>query len=123
MGVLSRTDQQRIDQAIKMATKSKHHKIRVGALLSVAGRISQSPNVPRNDPRICWEHASVHAEQAALAGAYRDGAGGTIYVARIGKSGRVLPSFPCQRCVPMLKQAQVRRVVWFDGQRWTDSRL
>lgn len=121
--MLSRTDQQRIDQAIRIAGKSKHHKIKVGALLSVAGRVSSSPNIPRNDARICWEHASIHAEQAALSSAYKEGEGGTIYVARVGKSGRVLPSFPCQRCVPILKRARVKRIVWFDGQRWTDSRL
>lgn len=121
--MLSRADQQRIRKAIKAATKSRHHKIRVGAVVAVAGRLSISPNIPRNDARICWQHASVHAEEAALSGAYRNGDGGVVYVARIGQSGRVLPSFPCDRCLPVLREAGVRRVVWFDGQVWTASRL
>ena len=121
--MLSHADQQRIKKAIKAATKSRHHKIRVGAVVAVAGRLSSSPNIPRNDARICWQHASVHAEEAALAGAYRDGIGGVVYVARIGQSGRVLPSFPCKRCVPALRNAGIRKVVWFDGQIWMASRL
>jgi deoxycytidylate deaminase len=44
-------------------------------------------------------------------------------VARIGQSGRVLPSFPCKRCVPALRNAGIRKVVWFDGQIWMASRL
>lgn len=120
--MLSLSDRQRIRRATAAALSSRHHKIRVGAVVSVAGRLSVSPNLPRNDARICWEHASTHAEIAALDGAYKMGRGGTIYVARVGARGRLLPSFPCDRCMPEILEAGIRRVVWFDGIGWTETR-
>lgn len=121
--MLSLSDRQRIRRATAAALSSRHHKIRVGAVVSVAGRISVSANLPRNDARICWQHASTHAEIAALEDAYRGGRGGTVYVARVGARGRLLPSFPCDRCVPELLDAGVKRVVWFDGNSWTQTRI
>lgn len=120
--MLSTSDHRRIKRAIAAAGTSTHN-IRVGACVSVAGRLSCAPNVPKNDARIAWQNASVHAEVNALSGAYRDGQGGTIYVARLGSTGRLLPSFPCYRCVPHLIEAGVRRVVWFDGNNWVAGRV
>lgn len=120
--MISVSDHSRIRRAIA-AARTSTHRFKVGACVSVAGRLSCAPNVPKNDARIAWEHASVHAEVNALAGAYRDGQGGTIYVARLGSTGRLLPSFPCHRCVPHLIEAGVRRVVWFDGKNWVAGRV
>jgi tRNA(Arg) A34 adenosine deaminase TadA len=121
--MLSLSDQQRIRRAITAAYASQHHKIRVGAVVAVAGRLSISANLPRNDARICWQHASTHAEMAALGDAYRGGKGGTVYVARVGWKTGLLPSHPCERCVPMLTDAGIKRIVWFDGDEWTQTRL
>lgn len=120
--MLSASDHRRIKRAITAARQSRHHRIRVGAVVSVAGRLSVSANIPRNDARVCWQHASTHAEMAALSDAYRGGHGGTVYVARIGASGRPLPSFPCERCVPELLDAGVKRLVWFTGVEWAAAR-
>lgn len=121
--MLSASDHKRIKRALTAARQSRHHRFRVGAVVSVSGRLSVSANIPRNDARVCWQHASTHAEIAALADAYRGGAGGTLYVARVGATGRPLPSFPCDRCVPELLAAGVRRVVWFTGVEWAAARF
>lgn len=120
--MISVSDHSRIRRAIAAANTSTH-RFKVGACVSVAGRLSCAPNVQKNDARIAWQFASVHAEVNALSGAYRDGYGGTIYVARLGSTGRLLPSFPCHRCIPHLVEAGVRRIVWFNGKNWVASRV
>ena len=118
---LSGADFRWIARAIQQAEKSRM-RVRVGSLVVVAGRVSSGHNKYRNPPRLSYLEASVHAEVAALRRAPKGGANGTIYVARIGAQGRLLPSFPCRRCLPVLKEAGVKRIVWWDGYRWVASK-
>ena len=119
---LSGTDFRWIARAIHHAGQSKM-KVRVGALVVVAGRATGGFNKYRNPPRLSYLNASVHAEVNALKRATRGGANGTIYVARLGARGKLLPSFPCKRCLPALRNAGIKRIVWWDGYRWLSTKM
>lgn len=119
---LSGTDFRWIARAIQQAGKS-HMRVRVGALVVVSGRTSGGYNKYRNPPHLSYINASTHAEVDALRRAPRGGAGGAIYIARLGARGRLLPSFPCRRCVPILRDAGVKRIIWWDGYRWVATKL
>jgi len=120
--MISAQDQRWIARAIREAEKSDHY-FRVGATVVVAKRSSTAHNVIRNSPLIAWQAASTHAEEAALSRAYSLGKGGTIYVARIGRQGSLLPSHPCSRCMPQIISSGIKRVVFFDGSEWRSYRV
>jgi tRNA(Arg) A34 adenosine deaminase TadA len=118
---LSGTDFRWIARAIQQANKSRM-RVRVGALVVVASRATPGHNKYRNPPRLSYLEASSHAEINALKRATKGGTGGTIYVARLGAKGRLLPSFPCRRCMPKIHEAGVKRIVWWDGSRWVATK-
>jgi len=120
---LSASDFSRISRAIKAARTSKL-KVRVGCLVVSSGKKSAAAcNRERNHPRLGHLDASVHAEIAALKKMANGCRGGTVYVARLGARGRLLPSFPCRRCLPALDAAGIKRIVWWDGKSWVASRV
>lgn len=120
---ISVSDKRLIDRAIKAAHNSTH-KYRVGAAMLVSGRISVASNVLRNEANEApFTEQSVHAEMRLLLHSYNNGRGGNIYVARLGRGGRVLASHPCARCLPMLVEAEVKRVVWYNGMMWVDNKI
>jgi tRNA(Arg) A34 adenosine deaminase TadA len=120
--MISAQDRRWIARTIREAEKSDHY-FRVGATVVVAKRPSTAHNVIRNSPLVVWQAASTHAEEAALARAYSLGKGGTIYVARIGRRGSLLPSHPCSRCMPQIISSGVKRIVFFDGEVWQSYRI
>ena len=106
------------------AAESSAHRTRVGATLVVANRVTSQSNRVRNHKDIApYTEQSVHAEVRAVLRAYRSGRGGDIYVARLGARGRLLPSHPCKRCMPVLVEAGVKRIVWWNGDLWTSAKL
>lgn len=119
---LSATDFARIARAIKFAQRSRL-RVRVGAYVVGRGkRHAGACNKERNHPRINYLQASTHAEIGALK-QLNNVSGGTIYVARLGAKGRLLPSFPCHRCVPALVATNIKRIVWWDGEKWVSTRI
>lgn len=118
---LAASDFSWIDRSIKEAAKSKH-RVRVGAILIRGSKIVVAHNRIRNSPDISYVHATTHAEMGTLK-RIDSAKGATIYVARIGKLGSLLPSFPCYRCFPALVEAGVRRIVWWNGERWVRGKI
>jgi tRNA(Arg) A34 adenosine deaminase TadA len=119
---LSASDYGWIARAIKSAQQSTH-RVRVGASVVVAGRGHSAPNKFRNSAHIDWTQSTTHAEEAAIARAYRGGSGGTIFVARIGKAGDLRASHPCERCMPQIIKAGIKRVVYYDGNSWISYKI
>ena len=119
---LSGADFRHIARAIKMAEKSRH-RTRVGAIIVKAGRMGSGVNRLRNQKTVSFLHQSTHAEMNAMRQMGRKSRGGTIYVARLGATGRLLPSHPCRRCIPVLEEGEVKKVVWWNGAKWVASRI
>lgn len=121
---ISAKDKSAISRAVLTANSSTHHKYRVGAVISVSGRLTSASNRYRNSAHEApFTELSVHAEVRAVLRACSNGKGGTIYVARLGGKGRLLPSHPCLRCMAVLLEAGIKRIVWFDGVYWRGKRL
>ena len=110
-----------VSVAIDQAHRSQH-RVRVGSVLVVGSSIHSGYNRIKNSPQISYQHATIHAEQSCIRKASRT-KGGSIYVARLGAEGRLLPSFPCLRCFPEIRAAEIRRIVWWDGERWLRGKL
>lgn len=117
MSDLSATDFRWIGKAVEAAQRSSH-RVRVGAVVISKKSSSVGWNKIKNHPAIDWENASVHAERVALRNAHRGGSGGVIYIARLGARGALLPSFPCERCQEQIAKAKIKKIVWWNGERW-----
>ncbi|MGA1697563.1 MAG: hypothetical protein ACO395_06690 [Pontimonas sp.] len=118
---LTASDFRWVSHAIRHAERSEH-RVRVGATLVSGTRIASSCNRIRNNPTISYVHATTHAEVGAIKKAIK-ARGGTIYVARLGANGGLLPSFPCARCFPQIADAGIKRIVWWNGERWVKGKL
>ena len=99
--------------ALNEARKAPHHQWKTGAVLVRGGSvISTGHNRYRNSPTIVeLAGVSYHAEQVVLRRA-GDPGGGTMYVARVTKSGGIGNAMPCQRCQALLSRAGVHTVAW-----------
>lgn len=99
--------------ALNEARKAPHAQWKTGAVLVRGGSlISAGHNRYRNSPTIVeLEGVSYHAEQVVLRRA-GDPRGGTLFVARITKSGGIGMARPCERCQALLTQAEVHTVAW-----------
>ncbi|MBT4331541.1 MAG: hypothetical protein HOD58_16650 [Gammaproteobacteria bacterium] len=121
---LSNKHHSNIRRAIEWAERSDM-KVRVGAVMNVAGKISGHHNRFRNRPALDIDQAhhmcSYHAEEGAISNAYNNGENGTITIARLGKTGNTLPSFPCDACLILILKAGVRKIVWYNGSKWQIS--
>ena len=101
--------------AMKLAATSSSRK-RLGAILVSGGRVvgRGTNRVPNDTALIGWDATtnSTHAEIAALRDYGSSMKNGTIYVARLGKSGIPRMSKPCKKCQKALRDAGVKKVVY-----------
>lgn len=101
--------------ARNQAAKSRYARWPMGAVLVKGGRVQgASPNIVRNPaglPGLPWEDCSTHAEMAVLKKCSQK-RGGTMYVARLLRTGFVGLARPCRRCERALIEFGVQRVVW-----------
>lgn len=101
-----------IARAVKVALTSKY-KWKLGAVVTNNGRVlSKAPNKFRNPPIINPNHATTHAEIAALAKCYKISKGGVVYVARVDGFGRTRLARPCEMCKINLTLAGVKTIVY-----------
>lgn len=110
--MISRRDVRLFNQAGVMAALGQG-RVRVGVVLARGRR----PYV--------WEHNISapkeelpdllnHAERRALRSDVRPKS--TMYVVRIDKAGRLMPSVPCVACAGVIEDhGNIRRVVYYDG--------
>jgi len=102
------------------AAKSRYERWPVGAVLVRGGRVlAASPNLTRNYAGLAgvpWEECSIHAEMAVLR-RVSPRRGGTMYVARLRRTGVRGMARPCERCEKELTEFGVRRMVWTIDER------
>ena len=103
--------------ARRLANQSSYS-IRVGAVAANNGKLLAGAfNTIRNpSSNVPFGHATFHAERNCLLMVPFDSLRrATLYVARIDKSGKRMPSRPCNRCMVFLQQRGIRELVYFDG--------
>ena len=100
--------------ALAQAEKSRYLRWQMGAVLVKSGSvIAAASNTLRNEPSLAGlplEECSVHAEAAVLQKVANPS--GTMYVARISRSGTRSLAMPCRRCRKLLMESGIRTVVW-----------
>lgn len=106
--------------AIQIAiSNTQYDKWRVGAVVVRGGNIiAMGQSKLNTDPGLCdfeqigiRDRVSVHAEESALkrCGNPRRA---TLYVARVGRNGKVALAKPCQKCAKLIEAHQIRRVYY-----------
>jgi tRNA(Arg) A34 adenosine deaminase TadA len=101
-----------IERAVKVALTSTY-KWKLGAVVTNNGRVlGSSPNKFRNPPSVDHNHATTHAEIAALAKCYNITKNGIMYVARVDGFGRTRLARPCEMCKISLTLAGIRTIVY-----------
>lgn len=113
---LSLKDKARLLQAQKIAATSDRRK-KHGCVITKGGRVlSIGVNTARNDrsvfETINHEDRSYHAEEMALKAIGGRASGAVVYVARVGYRGKPLMSKPCDSCMTMLIEANVKKIVY-----------
>jgi len=100
--------------AVKCATAAQCN-IRLGAVVARKNiPISFGWNKPfKTHPRSRSRFQSIHAELDAILGATIEQTNGaTLYVVRLLRNGRLAHSRPCEDCMRLIHQAQIRTVVF-----------
>lgn len=110
---LSRRDQAWLRIACKLAECSTE-KMRHGAVVVLGGSVqavgfNKRTNNPHTHKDLHW--LSEHAEMAALRRCKRT-QGATIYVARLNKHDQQRMSRPCPKCMKLIVEAGIKRIVY-----------
>lgn len=110
---LSNSERGWLQIATKLAETSAE-RFKHGAIVVLGGAV-QGLGINKNtlDPYIYknYPKMSVHAEEAALRRCTRT-QGATIYVSRVNNRGQQKMSRPCPKCMKLLIQAGVKRIVY-----------
>lgn len=88
---------------------------RVGAVVLKKGRVVSRGFNSVTTHRLLrskYGHFSIHAECAAL---LKRAPGDTIVVVRVRRDGRLGMSRPCSKCMAMIKECNIRYVVYVDN--------
>ena len=110
--MIFRHDRTLFARAAEMATGSSRMRVRVGAVVCKGHRtLAGGFNVPGDIPKT--PHYMGHAERRVLGHARNNS---TLYVARLGAYGGLMPSRPCDECwVAIELSDKIKNVVYWDG--------
>lgn len=112
-----------LQRAINVAQHNEYYdKWRLGAVIVKGGNVvSKGHSRLLSDPSVCdFSHfvvpprVSLHAEIDALRGV-NNASGGVVYVARMGRNGKIAMARPCANCEGALVDARIKRVVYTIG--------
>lgn len=110
---LSNTEKSWLAIAKKLAATSEENN-KHGCVIVLGGAVqSMGINKRTNDPFVHKDlgYLSEHAEMAAIRRAKRT-RGAVIYVARVNQRGDERMSRPCPKCMVLLRQAGIKRMVY-----------
>lgn len=99
--------------ASKSGSRQKH-----GAIVVKGGSVlGTGYNKDRNNPDIVSPehiktHCSVHAEIEAIRDAGWNVKGAVLYVARVNRFGEDRYSKPCDRCMVVIEETQIKKVIY-----------
>jgi deoxycytidylate deaminase len=115
--MLSKRDSAYLSVARYLATKSSARNTH-GAIVVKGGRVvGTGYNRNRNHPlNVSPEHiktdCSIHAERSAIKDAGYDVKNAVIYIARVNRHGEDRDSKPCSRCLELIEESGIKRVVY-----------
>lgn len=115
--MLSKRDKAYLNVARYFATKSSARNTH-GAVIVKGGRVVGTGfNRNRNHPMIVSPEriktdCSTHAEESAIRDAGYDVKNAVIYVARVNRHGEDRDSEPCPRCLNLINQSGIKRIVY-----------
>lgn len=115
--MLSKKDSAYLEVARYFATKSVANK-RHGAIIVKGGRVvGTGYNKNRNStrvvsPELIKTHCSWHAEELAIRDAGDNLKNSIIYVARINKRGQDRNSKPCPKCMLLIKENKIKKIIY-----------
>lgn len=118
--MLSKREKAFLSVAKYLAKKSdSRHKH--GAIVVKGGSvIGTGFNKDRNHPDIVSPehiktHCSVHAEVDAIRDAKWNVRGAVLYVARVNRFGQDRNSKPCDRCMVVIEETEIKKVIYTEG--------
>jgi deoxycytidylate deaminase len=115
--MMSNKDKAYLSVARYFATKSRARNTH-GAVVVKGGRVLGTGwNKDRNHPMIVSpdrvkEDCSYHAEEVAIRDSGDNLKGAIIYVARVSKSGSDRDSHPCPKCLSLINEVGIKRVIY-----------
>jgi deoxycytidylate deaminase len=115
--MLSKRENAFLSVAKYLATKSESRH-RHGAVIVKGGRVVGTGfNKDRNHPDFVSPehiktHCSVHAEVEAIRDAGWNVKGAVLYVARVNSQGKDRYSKPCDRCMTVIEETQIKKVIY-----------
>lgn len=115
--MLSKREKAFLSVARYLASKSESRQ-RHGAVIVKGGSvIGTGFNKDRNHPDIVSpehikSHCSVHAEVDAIRDAKWNVKGAVLYVARVNAQGKDRNSKPCDRCMVVIEETQIKKVIY-----------
>lgn len=117
---LSKKEKAYLSVARYFAAKSQANK-KHGAVVVKSGRVvGTGYNKDRNSPFVVSPehikpHCSRHAEFEALKEARGNADGAILYVARVNRQGSDCNSKPCSLCETVIKEANIKKVIYTKG--------
>ena len=115
--MLSKRESAYLSVARYLATKSSAKNTH-GAVVVKGGRVvGTGYNKNKNNPHfVSPEHiktnCSVHAERSAIKDAGYDVKNAVIYIARVNRHGEDRDSKPCPRCLELIEESGIKRIVY-----------
>jgi deoxycytidylate deaminase len=115
--MLSKREKAFLSVARYLASKS-YSRQKHGAVIVKGGSvIGTGFNKDRNHPDIVSpehikSHCSVHAEVDAIRDAKWNVKGAVLYVARVNAQGKDRNSKPCDRCMVVIEETQIKKVIY-----------
>lgn len=115
--MLSNKDKAYLSIARYIATKSVANK-RHGAVVVKGGRVvGTGYNKNRNStrivsPELIKTHCSWHAEELAIKDAGDNIKNSVMYIARVNKRGEDRNSKPCPKCMSLIKENKIKKIIY-----------
>jgi len=115
MGVIDKL----IKAALFAAQETEELEFRVGAAAFRSGKmIATGFNCSKTDPKATNFTRRIHAELALFLNADRSLDGTTVLVLRLNRRGTLSLARPCDSCLPLLRAANVKRILYSDTDQY-----
>jgi deoxycytidylate deaminase len=115
--MLSNREEAFLSVARYFASRSQSRKKHGAVIVKSGSVVGTGYNKNKNHPLFISPehikaHCSRHAEVEAIRDAGKNVKGSVLYVARVNRQGKDRNSKPCKLCEALIKQSQIKRVIY-----------